>query len=85
MQLWPLWPARELNWYGLAVAHATRGQIEEARRWFDQAEETINLKLRLAAEDRTVSADYAVLEILEAKVLRREVSQLLNREAASAQ
>jgi hypothetical protein len=78
-----LWPGRELNWYGIALAQAKRGQIDEARRWFDQAEETLNLKLRLAEQDRTVSADYAVLDLLEAKVLRREVSELLNREVAS--
>jgi tetratricopeptide (TPR) repeat protein len=66
LEIDPVWEARFLNWFGLALAHHRRGEAEEARCWFERAVELMQRHPGPTTQDR-----------LEAQLLRRELEQLL--------
>jgi tetratricopeptide (TPR) repeat protein len=76
MGLLPLWDARELFYYQMAVAHARLGEADEARRWFDLAESGRAAKF-VAPRPATVPAHLYANVIIEAEVFRREAEGLV--------
>jgi serine/threonine protein kinase/tetratricopeptide (TPR) repeat protein len=81
IQLYPLWEGRDLNWYGLAIVNGRMGQTEEARYWFDQAEASLESKLRLARSEPTVPPGYWMYGLLEAQVRSKEARGILAGDA----
>jgi tetratricopeptide (TPR) repeat protein len=77
MSLLYLWPARELNYYQMAIAHARLGEADEARRWFDLAEAGRTAKF-VAPRPATVPANLYANVIIEAEVFRREAEGLMS-------
>lgn len=77
----PLWAARDLNWYGLAIVKGRLGQFEEARHWLSQAEASLGSKLRLARREPNVPPGYNLHELLEARFRSLETRALLAPDA----
>ena len=69
----PGWPARYLDWLGLALVHVERGETKAAREWLRKA---VDMMEQTSTFDR---------DEFEACVLRREVEQLLSQPAPKSQ
>jgi serine/threonine protein kinase len=68
------WPARDLNWFGLALVHHRLGHAVEARKYFDSG---IQWMERYGSPGPVRLANIHPCDWLEAQVLRREAEETL--------
>ena len=73
----PEWPAHDLNWYVLAMVHHRLGRVDDARRWFDQAERAVKRHEAEMDREPTPPAGVYLCDYLEALVLQREAKAVL--------
>jgi tetratricopeptide (TPR) repeat protein len=74
----PMWAYRDINWFGLALAHHRLGNPDRARQCLDQAAQWLE---REAPRGRGRPANIHPTDWLEAQLLRREAEELIGPRA----